>query len=142
MRTLSVESLGLSIIALFCTVGSYAEPNKDLYELQERCGKRAADVFKREYGPVSMTKDGRILYNYQNHYSANLQTCFFLEIGVVLEGQARVKLMRLFDLNTTKLYGVFIGGVGDQQSGACYVVGTECRTQDEWLTLIRPYMED
>ena len=110
--------------------------------MQERCGQRAAEVFRREYAAVSMTKGGRILYNYQNHYSVNLQTCFFLEIGIVVEGQRRVKLMRLFDLDTHRAYGVFLGGDGDQQPGACKVLGSECQAQDEWMTLIKTYMTD
>jgi len=51
-----------------------AQPNKELYELQERCGKRAAEVFKREYSPAH----GQMTFNYENHYSARLNKCFFI----------------------------------------------------------------
>jgi len=38
-----------SVVALvgayFFTNASYAEPNKVLYELQERCGKQASETF-------------------------------------------------------------------------------------------------
>src|SRR5215475_4186421 len=57
-----------------------AQPNKELYELQERCSKRAAEVFKREYSPGANSKDGR-LFSYENHYSARANKCFFLEIS-------------------------------------------------------------
>jgi hypothetical protein len=47
-----------------------AQPNKQLYELQERCGKRAAEVFAREYNPaVAKTEHGQMMFNYENHYS-------------------------------------------------------------------------
>ena len=35
---------------VWCSTHVSAQPNKELYELQERCGKRATEVFKREYG--------------------------------------------------------------------------------------------
>ena len=75
----------LVVAAALLLVGtaSFAQPNKEQYELQERCGKRAAEVFKREYSPpVSDTKDGQMRLNYENHYSARLNKCFFLEITV------------------------------------------------------------
>jgi hypothetical protein len=39
-------SISLAIAGLLC-FSTYisAQPNKELYELQERCGKRAAEVF-------------------------------------------------------------------------------------------------
>src|SRR5262249_18772373 len=76
--SISVAIVGL---AWFSTYVS-AQPNKDLYELQERCGKRAAKVFEREYGSG---KDGQTLFNYENHYSARLKKCFFLEIAISYE---------------------------------------------------------
>src|SRR5215510_10667019 len=47
-------SISVAIAGLLC-LSAYvsAQPNKQSYELQERCGKRAAEVFEREYGPVS-----------------------------------------------------------------------------------------
>jgi hypothetical protein len=42
-------------------------------------------VFEREYGPVSDGKDGQTLFNYENHYSARLKKCFFLEIAMSYE---------------------------------------------------------
>jgi len=58
-------------------VSAYAEPNTVQYELQERCGKQAAEVFKTEYTAVQNTNDGQMLSNYRNHYSATLNKCFF-----------------------------------------------------------------
>jgi len=46
---------------------SHAGPKED-YELQERCGKWAEELFKREYG-VSNTKNGQAITGYRNHYS-------------------------------------------------------------------------
>src|SRR5215471_5552724 len=52
-------SIGAAIAGLlwFNTCGA-AQPSKKPYELQERCDKRAADLFEREYRPlVENTKD-------------------------------------------------------------------------------------
>ena len=60
-----------------------AQPNK---ELRERCGKRAAEAFAREYSPpVLDTDDEQTLFNYENHHSAGLNKCFFLEIAMSYE---------------------------------------------------------
>ena len=60
--TISVAIAGF----LFSTYAS-AQSTKVLYELQERCGKRAEELFRRKYGPGD-SKYG-MLFNYQNHYS-------------------------------------------------------------------------
>ena len=67
-------SISVAIAGLLC-FSAYvsAQTNKQLYELQERCGKRAAEVFKREYSPAH----GQMTFNYENHYSARLNKCFF-----------------------------------------------------------------
>jgi len=96
-------SISVAIAGLFC-FSAYvsAQPNKQSYELQERCGKRAAEVFEQEYGPVSDDKDRQTLFNYENHYSARLKKCFFLEITMSYEreeGKPASKIMRLFDIN-------------------------------------------
>jgi hypothetical protein len=98
---------------LCCSTHVSAQPNKQVYELQERCSKRAAEVFEREYSPVSNTEDGQTLFNYENHYSARLKKCFFLEIAMSYEreeGKPGSKIMRLFDLNENKEYGTFVSG--------------------------------
>jgi hypothetical protein len=67
-------SIGVAIAGLaWFSSNVSARPNKELYELQERCGKLAAEVFAREYSPVSNTKDGQRLFNYENHYSSRFE---------------------------------------------------------------------
>ena len=102
-------SISVAIAGLLC-FSAYvsAQPNKQSYEPQEQCGKRAAEVFEREYGPVSDDKDGQTLFNYENHYSPRLKKCFFLEIAMSYEREEEKpgsKIMRLFDLNENREYG-------------------------------------
>jgi hypothetical protein len=121
-----------------------AQPNRELYELQERCSKRAAEVFKREYSHVSNSKHGR-LFSYESHYSARLNKCFFLEISVAYEkGQSSGhKLMRLFDLDDTKEYGqYFMNDLYQVGPFPCDVHGKVCRSESEWRELVKPFMED
>jgi hypothetical protein len=40
--------LALALAAIFATTKAVAEPNKEQYEVQERCGKRASKVFEKE----------------------------------------------------------------------------------------------
>jgi len=137
--SISVAIVGL---AWFSTYVS-AQPNKDLYELQERCGKRAAEVFEREYGPVSDDKDGQTLFNYENHYSARLKKCFFLEIAMSYEREKEKpgpKIMRLFDLNDNREYGTFVSGPTESTPLACVVRGKNCQSESEWRQLVKPFM--
>src|SRR5450759_2885071 len=61
-------------------VNSHAGTAKEDYELQERCGKRADELFKREYGNtgITNTKDGQAIAGYKNHYNSKLNKCFVL----------------------------------------------------------------
>jgi len=133
-------SVAIAGLAWFSTYVS-AQPNKDLYELQERCVKRAAEVFEREYGSA---KDAT-LFNYENHYSARLKKCFFLEIAMSYEREEEKpgsKIMRLFDLNENKEYGTFVSGPTESTPLACVVRGKNCQSEGEWRQLLKPFMED
>jgi hypothetical protein len=139
-------SISVAIAGLFCFSAYVSgQPNKQSYELQERCGKRAAEVFEREYGPVSDDKDGQTLFNYENHYSARLKKCFFLEIAMSYEreeGKPASKIMRLFDINENKEYGTFVSGPTGGTPLACVVRGKNCQSESEWRQLLKPFMED
>ncbi len=146
-------SISVAIAGLvWFTTHVSAQPNKELYELQERCGKRAEEFFRREYGPAS-GKDGQ-MFNYENHYSSRLNKCFFLLIFVSFE---KGKLdsttsMLLSDLNDKKEYGEFHAGptvtrpdgtpLGVESTPlACVVRGKICRSESEWRQLVKPFME-
>jgi hypothetical protein len=136
-----------SAIAGLVCVSTYvsAQPNKQLHEQQERCGKRAAEVFKREYNPpVAKIEHGQMRFNYENHYSAQLNKCFFLEIANAYEridGKPTIsKHMRLLDLNDNKEYGTFVSGPTEPL--ACSVQDKGCRSESEWRQLLKPFMED
>jgi hypothetical protein len=139
-------SVAIAGLVWFSTYVS-AQPNKVLYELQERCGKRAAEFFRREYGTgLPKTEYGITMrFNYENHYSARLNKCFFLEIAVSWEkGKLdSSKNMRLFDLNDNKELGNYDDGFCDGCGPiSCKVQDKVCRSESEWRQLLKPFMED
>jgi len=144
MLRISVVIAGLLCFSSYVS----AQPNKKLYELQERCGKRAAEVFAREYSPrIANTKDVQMRYNYEHHYSARLNKCFFLEVAVSYERKGgkptSSKLMRLFDVNDNRDYGVFVSGLSDEgRPVACLLEDKICQSESEWRQLLKPFMED
>jgi hypothetical protein len=118
-----------------------AQPNKELYELQERCGRRAEETFKKEWGTnIVNTAYGQIIGSYENHYSPRLNKCFYLESSTSYERKdnksTSLKGLRLFDLNDNKEYATFIEGL------TCDVRGQQCRSEAEWRELVKPYMDD
>jgi hypothetical protein len=105
--------------------------------------------------PVSKTDYGTMMFNYENHYSARLNKCFFLEITTSFEkGKLdSTKTMRLFDLNENREYGEFTSGPTvtrpdgtplpvESTPLACVVRGNTCRSESEWRQLVKPFMED
>ncbi len=138
----------LPIVMIFATAGASAKPNKEQYELSERCGKLATESFKDDYagGGVSNTKYGRELLSYENHYSATLNKCFFLEIVTSYNYKQVPKnvstMMTLFDLNDHKAYGTFFKRSIDNTPFECTVQKTVCHSESEWQELLKPYMEE
>ena len=142
-------AISIAIAGLLCS-STYvsAQPNKDLYELQERCGKRAAEFFRREHSPpVAKIEHGQMRFNYENHYSTRLNKCFFLEVANTYERREgkpiASKIMRLVDLNDNKEYGTFVGGICDECGPmTCLVQDQVCQSESEWRQLLKPFMED
>ena len=120
-----------------------AQPNKEAYDLQDRCGRRAAEVFAKNYENFEL--GGRThSYSYRNHYSPRLNKCFFVvqhldyAHGKINEA---VRVLELFDVNENNNYGTFIGTRGTPPT-MCEVRDRECKSESEWYELVRPYMDD
>jgi hypothetical protein len=141
-------SIAISGLVWFNTYVSSAQPNKELYELQERCGKRAAELFKRDYGrPVYKSQLGVGSFKYVNHYSAHLNKCFFILIHVFYPKDKKglsSTTRTLFELNDNKEYGKYFQPIYDDDnvSSTCQVQDKVCRSEDEWRQLVKPFMED
>jgi hypothetical protein len=146
-RVCLIFTLASTIVA----AGASAEPSKEQYELQERCGKRAEQVFKSDNpgqsagGVVTNTEDGQDITTYQNHYSATLNKCFYLLIVTGINykkhPQYTTTLMTLFDINENKEYGTFFKRSDMGGPAQCNVQQKSCSSESEWQELLRPYME-
>ncbi len=140
-----VVAFGLAAL-LFASTGK-AEPNKEQYELQQRCGKAAAASFKDDNpdGTVSNTKDGQAIADYENHYNVALNKCFELNTITSYHLQSDPKFssttVTLFDVNEHKDYGSFYIRSIDAAPFMCKVLETFCHSEDEWKALIKAFME-
>jgi hypothetical protein len=126
-----------------CLAGiAHAQPDKVLYDLQERCGKRAAEAFQKEWGThIINQKDGYMMADYENHYSPRLNKCFYLQKSNAFGKGTSVESLDLYDLNENKQLGSFVTGAptGIEQ---CQVQGKTCRSEQEWRELAKPFLEE
>ena len=132
-----MKALGVLLSLVLFATGAQAQSLNEKSELSERCGKRAASAFaERLQGvqPGVATEAGNVA-NYENHYNSRLNKCFYLETLVVFHKEGVHNSMTIFDINENKEYGAYI-------SGTCYVQTKRCKTEEEWRTLIKPFMED
>jgi len=116
---------------------------KDLYELQERCGKRCEDFIEREY----RTKG--VYVKYENHYNRKLNRCFVLIKQDYTSKDENNNSMThhiedLYDVNEHKYYGHYSGFWDDIQddSISCKVLDKRCKSKVEWNSLVKPYMTE
>jgi hypothetical protein len=130
--------IALATTGLLFASTVWAEPNAVLYQLQERCGKTAAEVFRRDYENVTIKGAENWHFNYQAHYNAHLNKCFFLEISKSFE-KNNTTSYRLFDLLENREYGGF-SEINNYVF--CNVLDTACMSKTEWDNLIKPYMEE
>jgi hypothetical protein len=135
-----VGGLALAAACVFASSTALGQPDKVIYELKERCGRQAAETFKREWGSnIVNTKDGQTHADFENHYSPRLNKCFYLEISTTYgPGKKPFKLLRLFDLLDNKELTTFIEG----PLMHCEVRNRSCTSEAEWRELIKPFMED
>lgn len=142
------RTLGILIICLFLLLPSniYSASIKEDYELQERCGKRCEEMFKKLYGNGYNTdKDGNWMYSYQNHYNRKLNKCFILVTSTHYPNDKKYgifSLKEVFDINENKSYGTFSRYSKNVTGMECKVLEKICQSGEEWDLLVKPYMEE
>jgi hypothetical protein len=133
-------SARIIIAASLVLIGSaQAQSLKEKYELSERCGKQAAEVFAKEWEAPDYYSVANVMASYENHYNSQLDKCFYL---LTSTGKSGTKIMALFDLNENKDYGLYVGTAEAKEPIQCYVQTSDCRSDEEWRALIKPLMED
>ncbi|BBZ95894.1 hypothetical protein [Bradyrhizobium diazoefficiens] len=126
----------IALLAFALTIGAVSAQNrKEIYELQERCGKRAEQIYEKDF-PVGERKG---LESFENHYNIRLNRCFILEQNTMITKDAgksyTIRMLTLVDVNDNKVYGSF-------SSLNCAVQNVTCRSEQEFRSLIRQFMED
>ena len=142
---MDITRSGVLAVTIVCASGAsvhaaHPEPNKVLYELQKRCGKEASNKFKKEMGRnITRIGQGKVIANYENHYNERLSRCFYLlEITTTETGGTS---LRLFDLHENRDLGIFLGFDGSAPT-ECQVGDNLCHTEQEWRSLVKPFMEE
>ena len=119
---------------------------KEEYELQDKCGQRTSEFFKKEYGNgIDNSKDGIMMSGYQNHYNKKLNKCFILITSKdhPKDKKMDVLLMKnIYDFNENKEYGSFSKFRKDVTPSDCNVLEKTCNSEQEWDSLVKPYMEE
>lgn len=119
MKKLTCCSI-LAVFLLLLSFGCHASSKKEEYELQEKCGKRAEEVFNKNFF-FPDTNHGFTGYN--AHYNKNLNECIMWLYGGPVPGNGEL----IFDVNENKELGScsydgdgkYIWKIGDKfQSGA------------------------
>jgi hypothetical protein len=133
-----------ALLSLLLASSAETQSAKEKYELSAQCEKRAAERFEREWGNgVFNHADGRqTISKYEHHYSTRLNKCFYLEIRDTFQsGKAPLRMMNLVDLHENRTTGRYSKIAGDK-FGVCLVQDKQCKTEEEWSELIKPFMED
>ena len=141
-----MQRLAIALLSLVLASGAQAQSAKKKYELSVQCGKQAEEIFRKYWGiGISQTDIGQTISKYENHYNYRLNKCFYLEISDSYErGKSPFRLMRLYDFQEGREIGVFVGTTVflEEKTAHCLVQGKQCKTEEEWRALTKPYMED
>jgi hypothetical protein len=142
------RKLFLSILIVFFTtsvlsiVGCNNQNPKEQYQLQEQCGKRCEEYFKNENGNGTINdKEQFGNVSYQSHYNRKMNKCLILlnEKGIKKNNDKIYKMNTLLDVNEKKKFGFFYN-FGTLTF--CDVLEKKCKSEEEWNSLVKPYMEE
>ena len=126
-----LSSLVRIVTAFLLVSASRAEPNKVLYELQERCGKQAAENFQKQYGGT-VVNGGQTIALFENHYNARLNKCIYLlSVRGIRDDKKRTRGLVLNDLYDNKLIGTYLSI--DDEVMFCDVRDAKCRRRTSGL---------
>ena len=139
------------IVAICLFVPSYLygqnpKPStKEIYELQEKCGKQATALFKKEYGTgYDKSEAGTLISSFTNHYNVKLNKCFVLiNSNSVSKSNNDTLIMKdLWDINDNKNCGSMVRWRKQNNPMNCSVDNRICKSEGEWDSLVKPYMEN
>jgi hypothetical protein len=141
------------VLVTLCVVSgvapnTWAASKKEEYELQERCGQQAKELFNQEYSN-RYEKIGKYtrLADFRNHYNIKLNKCIVVIternfIGKPASDPLSTEIT-ILDLNENRKFGWFLQISGKESSVVnCDVADEVCHSRSQWELLIEPYMSD
>ncbi len=107
--------------------------NLVVMQLQKKCSNETERFFRKEYGKKELS-------GYVNHYNRKMNKCFILISSP--EVASKTIYETLYDHFENKEYGSFYSSIDGRQNVICNMLGTHCKSYDEWQSLVKPYMEE
>jgi hypothetical protein len=143
-----VTRFGFALLLLVSFQYANAANAKESYELQEKCGKRAEELFHSQYGKENIinSKDGQAIVSYENHYNEKLNRCFSLISYSFFPNKTSTqkpsRQISLSSINENKELGSIFIFIETNKLMGCEVSGKKCAAESEWNTLVAPYMNE
>ena len=138
------RTLFLSILIIFFTISfmllggcnkeqppvskKQLKEDKEQFELQNKCGKISKDFFWKNYNSND---------HYRFHYNKKLNKCLMVTTEKGVLGRKK-ELLDVYENNT---YGIMRMNK-EQKVTSCDVFRKICKTEDEWDSLVKPYMTE
>jgi hypothetical protein len=148
MKQFFILIVGIFLFVPGYLYGQNPEPSaKEIYELREQCESHAATIFKEVFSKNGMSndKDGVTYKNYKNHYNVKLNKCFVL-INTTSYPHSKSNdaliIKVLWDINEVKKYGTMTRLRRQSTPTECSVKDRICKSENEWDSLVKPYMEN
>lgn len=103
---------------------------KKQYDLEDKC-ENQSEAWSKSY----QQKYPSDKISYESHFNKKLNKCF------ILVKYEKSELKSLKNINENKVYGSFLSKK-NSKTVICNVLEKKCKTEQEWNSLIKPYMEE
>ena len=126
-------------------------------ELQERCSSLSGEYFAKEHGAGVSTNNyvdsdtQKILYDethitFVNHYNVKEKRCLIVIASVAATRFDQIEntstWIMLIDLNQHRTVGMFHQANRGPYADVCFIGPQSCQSQEEWDSLLKPYLRD
>jgi len=124
--------------------------NRPSAEVQGKCDREARDWYERQrdWEDAPNSTGVRVTSTYANHYSAKFNRCYAVvdrstSNTELTSGEVtRLRTSTLTDVAANRDIGTAHWSGTTEAFNQCQVNGTACLSKEEWLALLRPYLEE
>jgi len=119
-------------------------------QVQEKCDRDARDWYEhqRAWEDFPNSAGVRIVSTYANHYSTRFNRCYAVvdratsNTDVKTGAVTQLRTSTLTDVLADRDVGTANWFGSNDAFNQCQVNGTACLSKQEWIALLRPYLED